>query len=87
VLELVERDSGIEAVSDDLYSVAKELAGGADHGARMSRLLQDAFEEGAPPITAYQRALLRSALEAAGVEFTKAQEPGVRLKAKGKSTT
>ena len=35
---------------------------------------------GAPPITAYQRALLRSALEAAGVEFTNGQEPGVRLR-------
>jgi hypothetical protein len=28
ILELVERDPGIEAASDDLYSVAKELAGG-----------------------------------------------------------
>jgi hypothetical protein len=35
------------------------------------------------PITSYQRALLRNALEAAGVEFTNGDEPGVKLKAKG----
>jgi hypothetical protein len=40
VLELVERDPGIEAASDDLYAVAKELAGGADRGTRMSRLMK-----------------------------------------------
>jgi hypothetical protein len=43
ILELVERDPGIEAASDDLYAMAKELAGGADQGSRMSRLLQEAF--------------------------------------------
>src|SRR5829696_8421865 len=43
ILELVERDPGIEAASDDLCAVAKELAGGADRGTRMSRLLQEAF--------------------------------------------
>jgi hypothetical protein len=40
ILELVERDPGIEAASDDLYAVTKELAGGADRGPRLSRLLQ-----------------------------------------------
>jgi len=32
-------------------------------------------ESGAPPITKYQEALIRSALEAAGVEFTNGNEP------------
>jgi hypothetical protein len=35
---------------------------------------------GALPVTAYQQALLRNALEAAGVEFTNGDEPGVKLK-------
>jgi len=35
VLELVERDPGIEAASDDLYQVAAVLAEGSDKGARM----------------------------------------------------
>jgi hypothetical protein len=43
ILELVERDPGIEAASDDLYAVAKELAGGPDLGPRLSRLLHEAF--------------------------------------------
>jgi hypothetical protein len=34
---------GIESASDDLYAMAKELAGGADQGSRISRLLQEAF--------------------------------------------
>ena len=38
---------------------------------------------GALPVTAYQQALLRNALEDAGVEFTTGDEPGVKLKAKG----
>jgi transcriptional regulator with XRE-family HTH domain len=38
---------------------------------------------GALPVTAYQQALLRNALEAAGVEFANGDEPGVKLKAKG----
>jgi hypothetical protein len=37
---------------------------------------------GALPVTAYQQALLRNALEAAGVEFTNGEAPGVKLKAK-----
>ena len=36
------------------------------------------------PVTAYQQALLRNALEAAGVEFTNGDEPGVKLKAEGR---
>jgi hypothetical protein len=43
VLELVERDPGIEAASDDLSAVAKVLAEGADRGPRMSRLLDEAM--------------------------------------------
>jgi hypothetical protein len=43
ILELVERDPGIEAASDDLYAVAKEVSGGPDRGTRMSWLLQEAF--------------------------------------------
>jgi ribosome-binding protein aMBF1 (putative translation factor) len=35
---------------------------------------------GAMPITAYQLALLREALESAGVEFTNGDAPGVKLK-------
>ena len=38
-----------------------------------------------PPITAYQAAFIKEALVNAGVEFTHGDEPGVRLKAKGKS--
>ena len=38
-------------------------------------------ESGAPPITKYQEALIRNTLEAAGVEFTDGNEPGVKLKA------
>jgi hypothetical protein len=37
ILELVEGDPGIEAASDDLYAVAKELAAGADRGTRIGR--------------------------------------------------
>jgi hypothetical protein len=43
VLALVERDPGIEAASDDLYAVAKEIAFGADRGPRMSRSSNEAF--------------------------------------------
>jgi hypothetical protein len=43
VLELVERDPGIEAASDDLYAVTKVLAEGTDRGTRMSRLLDEAM--------------------------------------------
>ena len=39
---------------------------------------------GALTVTAYQHALLRNALEAAGVEFTNGDEPGVKLSARGK---
>src|SRR3954468_16976051 len=39
ILELVERDPGIEAASDDLYAAARELALGDDRGDRMVRLL------------------------------------------------
>src|SRR3954454_5937650 len=42
VLELVERDPGIEAASDDLYASATALAG-ADKGARMLRLTNEAL--------------------------------------------
>ena len=38
---------------------------------------------GALPVTAYQQALLRNALEAAGVEFTNGDERGVKLKRPG----
>jgi ribosome-binding protein aMBF1 (putative translation factor) len=38
--------------------------------------------KGALPITPYQRALLRDALEAAGVEFTDSDESGVKLRTK-----
>jgi hypothetical protein len=42
VLELVERDPGIEAASDDLFASATALAG-TDKGSRMSRLTNEAF--------------------------------------------
>ena len=41
-------------------------------------------EEKALPVTAYQQALLRNALEAAGVEFTDGEAPGVKLRAHAK---
>ncbi|MET0527837.1 MAG: hypothetical protein ABW003_05735 [Microvirga sp.] len=146
ILELVDRDPGIKAASDDLYAVAKEFSGGPDRGTRMSWLLQEAFLRSCasvtasdrqgrastsdrarlavitgaqvrqarkllgwepsklarrakvhsliveraesvasePPITAYQGALIKQALVNAGVEFTNGDEPGVKLKAKGK---
>ena len=43
VLELVERDPGIVAASDDLDNVAREVAAGTDRGPRMARLLREAF--------------------------------------------
>src|SRR3954469_10112651 len=42
VLDLVERDPGIEAASDDLFASATALAG-ADKGTRMLRLTNEAF--------------------------------------------
>ena len=39
VLDLVERDPGIEAASDDPYAVARRVAEGSDKGPRMRRLL------------------------------------------------
>ncbi len=41
ILDLVERDPGIEAASDDLYQVAAVLAQGTDKGT--SRLLNEAL--------------------------------------------
>src|SRR5215216_286445 len=43
VLDLVDREPGTEAASDDLYEVAAVLAGGTDKGTRMARLLNEAF--------------------------------------------
>jgi hypothetical protein len=43
ILELVERDPGIEAASNDLYAAAKVLTDGADRGTRMARLLNEAM--------------------------------------------
>ena len=43
ILELVERDPGIEAASDDLYKLAAVLTEGTDKGTRMARLLNEAF--------------------------------------------
>jgi hypothetical protein len=40
--------------------------------------------DGEPPITLYQAALIRNALERFGVEFTYGDSPGVRLSAKGR---
>ena len=52
---------------------------------RRARAIVERAEEaaGALPVPAYQQALLRNALEAAGIEFTNGDEPGVKLKAKG----
>jgi ribosome-binding protein aMBF1 (putative translation factor) len=38
--------------------------------------------DGEPPVTLYQAALIRDALERFGIEFTNGDEPGVKLKAK-----
>ena len=47
-------------------------------------IVERAEEAAGPlPVTTYQQALLRNALEAAGIEFTNGDEPGVKLKAKG----
>ena len=37
-----------------------------------------------PPITGYQAALIRNALEAAGIAFTNGDPPGVKLRSEGK---
>ena len=42
---------------------------------------------GEPPITRYQEALIRNALQAVGVEFTYGDPPGVRLRSEGKRAT
>src|SRR5215212_10584301 len=47
--------------------------------AKLHSAIVQRAESGAPPITKYQEALIRSALEAAGVEFTSGDEPGVKL--------
>src|SRR5215207_4246587 len=52
--------------------------------AKLHSAIVQTAESGAPPITKYQEALIRSALEAAGVEFTNGDEPGVKLNARGK---
>jgi hypothetical protein len=43
MLDLVERDPGIDAASDDVFASAKALADGADKGTRMSRLTSEAL--------------------------------------------
>jgi hypothetical protein len=43
ILDLVERDPGVEAASDDLFTVAKELTGGTDRGTRMTRLANESL--------------------------------------------
>jgi hypothetical protein len=53
-------------------------------GRSYTRQIVERAEQGAPPITPYQHALLRNALEEAGIEFTPGHEPGVKLSAKGK---
>jgi ribosome-binding protein aMBF1 (putative translation factor) len=47
-------------------------------------IVERAEEAMALPVTAYQQALLRNALEAAGVEFTDGEAPGVKLRAPAK---
>jgi hypothetical protein len=42
--------------------------------------------DGEPPITMYQEALIRGALQDAGVEFTNGDEPGVKLRATNNKT-
>src|SRR4051794_7718650 len=43
MLDLVERDPGIDATSDDVFASAKALAEGTDKGTRMSRLTDEAL--------------------------------------------
>jgi transcriptional regulator with XRE-family HTH domain len=52
--------------------------------AKLHSAIVQRAESGAPPITKYQEALIRNALEAAGVEFTNGDEPRVKLNARGK---
>jgi hypothetical protein len=51
------------------------------HNALSSTAIVQRARSGAPPVTKYQEALIRTALEAAGFEFTNGDEPGVKLKA------
>jgi hypothetical protein len=59
ILDLLERNPGIEAASDDLYAAAKELALGADKGTRMIRLLDGS-------LTRFRERLAHSLPRAAG---------------------
>src|SRR3954466_8169430 len=43
MLDLVERDPGIDAASDDVFASAKALVDGGDKGRRMSRLTTEAL--------------------------------------------
>jgi len=70
---------------------ARELLGWAPWKlARFSRVPSAVIRraesvDGEPTITVYQEALIRNALLDAGVEFTKADEPGVKLRNSTKS--
>jgi hypothetical protein len=64
---------------------ARELLGWAPSRLAQRAKLHSAIVQraesvpGVPPITAYQEALIRNALQDAGVEFTNGDEPGVKL--------
>ena len=74
-------------ITGEQISCARELLGWTRiklaKRATLHPALVERAERGGPPITPYQHALLRNALEEAGVEFTNGDKPGVRLKAKG----
>ena len=68
----------------------KLLEGEPSKLARFSRVPSAVIQraeavDGEPTITVYQEALIRNALLDAGVEFTKADEPGVKLRNSTKS--
>ena len=66
---------------------ARELLGWAPSRLAQRAKLHSAIVQraervpGGPPITAYQEALIRHALQDAGIEFTNDAEKGVKLKA------
>ena len=77
-------------ITGDQIRAARELLGWepfqlAQRAKLHSAIVQRAESEA--PITKYQEALIRNALEAAGVEFTNADEPGVKLNAATKART
>ena len=73
-------------ITGQQIKAARELLGWAPSRLAQRAKLHSAIVQraesvaGEPPITLYQQALIRNALERFGVEFTNGNEPGVKLR-------